>query len=366
MILPPFRIFEWVIGRKFANPPIRFDLASSAGPVWTVGQILALGNGLPDFDEIKCTYAFAAGGRALREAIAEFHGVDPDWVVVMTGASEAMSMILCLAARPNANVVFPAPVYSAFEAMAQAWGFGTRRYSLSRQDGFKQRALSVRQAVDRDTVLALVNTPHSPTGAVMPRSEIASLAAELSELGVPLVVDEVYHPLYFGVPESSAASIANVIVLGDMSKSLSLPGLRVGWLIDADAERRKQLVNARTHFTISNSPIGEAIATHALVHRNALLSRSLEVCSENLGALSALMDAANNSLSWVKPEGGTLAFPWFRDGRNSRPFCEVLANAGVLVAPGDCYDTPEHLRIGLGAETDDFRQALSIIERALQ
>ena len=60
----------------------------------------------------------------------------------------------------------------------------------------------------------------------------------------------------------------NTIVVGDLSKALSLPGLRIGWLIDRDARRRERLIDLRSYFTISGSPLTEAIAAHALANRD--------------------------------------------------------------------------------------------------
>jgi aspartate/methionine/tyrosine aminotransferase len=70
-------------------------------------------------------------------------------------------------------------------------------------------------------------------------------------------------------------------------------------------------------------------------------------------------------LAWAPPAGGTTCFPWLRDGRDSRPLCEALAKAGVLVAPGDCFDAPSHLRIGFGAQREGYAEALEIFAAVL-
>src|SRR5690606_972418 len=182
--------------------------------------------------------------------------------------------------------------------------------------------------------------------------------------GIPVVVDEVFHPLYYDTKQETAAGLRNVIVIGDMSKAFSLAGLRIGWIIDADTERRERIINARSYFTVSGSPLTEAVAVHALRNSDRLLSRLISTCSANLEKLEIMMDCSD-VLSWVRPIGGTTCFPWFTDGRNSRPFCKSLAEAGVLIVPGDCFGAPEHMRIGLGARTDDFEQALGILQKAL-
>jgi len=95
MDLPSFKLDHWLSKYDFATPPITHNLASSTGPRWTVGELRALGDGVSVEDTIL-SYAPPEGGRALREAVADFHGADPDWVVTTTGASEALSILFCL------------------------------------------------------------------------------------------------------------------------------------------------------------------------------------------------------------------------------------------------------------------------------
>lgn len=365
MNLPPFALEHWLSKYEFRVSPVRYDLASSTGPRWTLAELQALPKGDLDVAGLALAYAPPEGSRALREAVAARHGVDPDWVVATTGASEAFSILLCLAAETGGNVVLPHPAFPAFAAMANAWRLAVREYALRREDGFQHGASLVLDALDERTVLALVNTPHNPTGAICPRSEIERIAADCRGRGIPLVVDEVYHPLYHGERQASAAGIDNVVVVGDLSKALSLPGLRIGWIVDADAERRKRIVNARSYFTVSGSPVNEAIAAHALLNAETLLARLASVASANLARLSDVIENAPDVLAWVRPQGGTVAYPWFVDGRNSRAFCEDLAEAGVLVVPGDCFGAPAHIRIGIGAQAEGFEAATIILQNAV-
>jgi aspartate/methionine/tyrosine aminotransferase len=273
--------------------------------------------------------------------------------------------VFCLLAEPGANVVLPRPGFSAIPVMAQAWGLQVRNYELARAAGFQQSAERILAALDERTRLAVVNSPHNPTGSVMPPIEVAKLAEALAGRGIPLLVDEVYHPLYFGAAAPSAARLRNTIVVGDMSKALSLSGLRIGWLIDRDAARRERLIDLRSYFTISGSPITEAIAAIALAARHAILERLESVTRRNLELLDEFMHRERNVLAWVRPAGGTIGFPWWVDGRDARPFCETLASAGVLMAPGDCFDAPAHFRVGFGAQAERFRDALRITSDAL-
>ena len=365
MHLPPFLLDQWLAAHEFASPPIRYNLASSTGPPWTFGELLALGDGdlKKELSELGVSYVPPEGTEALRRAIAELHDVAPDWVVVTTGASEALSALFCLAAEPGASIVVPNPGFPGFAAMAGAWGLKVTTYELERKTGFAQTADLVLAAVNRETRLVLVNSPHNPSGSVMPPAEIARLSAVLAERGIPLIVDAVYHPLYFGTPMPSAAKVLNAIVVGDLSKAMSLSGLRIGWLIDRDARRRERLINLRSYFTVSGSPITEKIAVHALAHRHVILSRLQDVTRTNLAMLDEFMNAQRGTIGWVRPSGGTVAFPWRLDGRDARPMCEGLARKGVLVAPGDCFEAAAHFRVGFGAQMTGFQQALDIASR---
>jgi hypothetical protein len=90
---PPFLRDRWLAAHEFASPPIRFNLASSTGPAWTLSELLALGGeaAREDLDGIRLSYAPPERSKLLRERIAQFYGVDPDWVVVTTSASEALT-----------------------------------------------------------------------------------------------------------------------------------------------------------------------------------------------------------------------------------------------------------------------------------
>jgi aspartate/methionine/tyrosine aminotransferase len=362
MDLPPFLLNQWLESHLGAN----HALAGSTGPRWTAGDILALGERPPDLGAVALDYGSPEGEANLREEIARYQAVDPDWVVVTNGASEAVLLVLLALASTGGNVVLPFPGYPAFAGAGAAMRLPPRLYRLDRERGFGLDADAVAGEADDETVLVVANSPHNPTGAIVPHGECAALADALGEKGTPLLVDEVYHPIYFGEPNPSAATLENVIVVGDMSKALALPGMRIGWVIDRDAARRERMINARSHLTVSSSPILEALALHALRNRDAILQRTRSIAAANLASLTGFMDEMRDVLEWVPPRGGLQAFPWFRDGRDSRPFCDRLAEKGVALMPGDCFGMPDHARIGFGSQAGGIDAALDIVGRELR
>ena len=311
MHLPPFLLDHWLAEHEFADVPIRYNLASSAGPKWTFGQLLDLDDGglRERLRGIPVTYGPPQGDRALREQIARLHDVDPDWVIVTTGASEALLIILCLAAEPGASVALPNPGYPATEVYAKAWGLTVQHYPISREKRFAMDAASVLASIDSSTRLAVVNSPHNPTGAVMTHAETQKLAQELGARGIALVADEVFHHVYFEESQPSAAGMENVVQIGDFSKSLSLSGLRLGWIIDSDPARRTRILDGRSYFTISSAPLMESFATVALRSAKVLISRLNQVTRANLEELEGFMARHAGLIDWVKPEAVRLHSP---------------------------------------------------------
>src|SRR5580704_1292608 len=177
MELPPFLLDRWIEQKQDPDSKIEYDLASSTGPVWTLRELLALADGdeMEGLLDSPISYTNATGTPALRAAIAELEGVEPDAVQVVTGASEALLILFFLAAEPGANVVLPNPGFPANTALAESLGIAVRYYQLRAENWFCMDPDEIRRLVDGDTRMLLVNTPHNPSGAVLTDEEMETL-----------------------------------------------------------------------------------------------------------------------------------------------------------------------------------------------
>src|SRR5580698_4983404 len=177
MELPPFLLDRWIEQKQDPDSTIEYDLASSTGPVWTLRELLAVAGGeeLENLLETPISYTAATGTPALRSAIAELEGVEPDAVQVVTGASEALLILFFLAAESGANVVLPKPGFPANTALAESLGIAIRYYTLRAENQYRVDLDEIRRLVDRNTRLLLVNSPHNPTGAVLSDEEMQGL-----------------------------------------------------------------------------------------------------------------------------------------------------------------------------------------------
>jgi aspartate/methionine/tyrosine aminotransferase len=357
MQLKPFLLDMWLDTYEHG---IEFDLAASTGPSWTLNEILNLAKDeeRERFLNHKVVYSRPAGADSLRSAIAEMHGVDAEAVQVVTGASEALLILMWLAAEPGANVILPQPGFTTFSALPESLRLETRFYTLRKENAFRIDVEEVKKLADRNTKLILVNSPHNPTGATISDAELDSLHEFTSSRGIQLVSDEVYYPIFHGQPTKSASRLPHATVIHDFSKAFPLSGVRAGWMIEHDAKRRKEYWTARCYFSITSNSAGEFLAELAMRHRDVVLGRTQKVASENLRQLGRFMSEHQETIGWIAPRGGMTAFPWLVSGEDSRAFCKGAAERGILLAPGDCFDAPPHFRLGFAAISDKFPDAL--------
>ena len=280
----------------------------------------------------------------------------------MTGASEALVVLMWLAAEPGANVIIPLPGFTTFSALPESLGLQTRFYRVRRENGFRIDTDEIKRLADSKTKLILVNSPHNPTGATIGDSEMEDLHDFTAERGIQLVSDEVYHPIYHGRQTKSAARLPHATIIADLSKALSIPGVRTGWMIEHDAQRRQRYWTARAYFSICNTSTGEILSEIAIRKRDVVLGKTQDAATRNLKLLERFMADHRDVLGWIPPQGGMTAFPWLVSGEDDRPFCRAAAERGILLAPGDCFDAPSHFRLGFAAAGDNFSQALDRFE----
>lgn len=353
MQLKPFLLDMWL---DTYEHNIEFNLGASTGPTWTVNEILSLAGDdeRERFLNHKVVYSRPAGAEGLRAAIAEMQGVASESVQVVTGASEALVVLMWLAAAPGVNVILPHPGFTTFSALPESLGVEIRYYAVHKDNNFSIDVEEIKRLADANTKLILVNSPHNPTGATISDAEFDSLHEFSSARGIQLVSDEVYHPIYHGRITQSAARLPHATVIHDFSKAFPLSGVRIGWMIEHDQKRREQYWNARTYFSISNNTCGEMLAEIAMRNRHIVLGKTQETASRNVQRLDGFMAEHRETLGWIRPQGGMTAFPWLLSGEDARPFCQAAAERGILLVPGDCYDVPSHFRLGFAAATEEM------------
>ena len=365
MKLVPFVLEEWLA--KYRDS-VAHHLGMSTGPKWTLAELRGLMTDAEReaFDGAALTYCPTQGSEPLRAALAAMYGAHPEEILVFNGGAEALLALFFVRGEPGGNVVVPTPSFSPFVEVPTALGVETRRYALRFENGFALDADEVMRLVDDRTKLILLNTPHNPSGALAGEDAVRTLDAFAQRRGIPLVVDEVYHPIYHGTHARSVGEYSRASVLGDFSKSFSLPGLRIGFMLERDAKLREELANAHSYFTTSTNILGELLAEVATRHRETIWNRARSVTAENLALLDEWAARHEQQLEWLRPSGSLTAFPRLRGVTDARPFCVAAAERGVLVAVGAAFGAPAHFRIGFGLAMPRYGEALDILGEVLE
>jgi N-succinyldiaminopimelate aminotransferase len=249
-----------------------------------------LGQGFPDVDgppgvisravealeNGQNQYAPGTGVPALREAIVRHQGrhygldLDPDrQVCVTTGCTEGVAAALLGLVDDGEEVVVLEPYYDSYVAMIQMAG-GVRRPVTLRWPDFRLDADELRAAVGPRTRFILLNSPHNPTGAVLTRDELQSVADVAIEHDLVVITDEVYEHLVFDdhehVPLATLPGMfERTLTLSSAGKSYSFTGWKVGWAT-GPAELVDAVLAAKQWLTFtSGAPLQPAVA-HALDH----------------------------------------------------------------------------------------------------
>jgi N-succinyldiaminopimelate aminotransferase len=217
-----------------------------------------LGQGFPDTDGPPSLLADAAanitgglnqyppgiGVPALREAVAahqkRFYGqeVDPDAVLVTSGATEAIAAAVLALCEPGDEVVTFEPYYDSYAATIALAGAVMRPVALrpvasTGTFGFDPDEL--RRAFSARTRVVLVNSPHNPTGAVFDAEQLTLIGELATEAGAMVVTDEVYEHMTFDwrphVPMATLPGMAErTLTISSAGKTFSVTGWKVGWV----------------------------------------------------------------------------------------------------------------------------------------
>jgi aspartate/methionine/tyrosine aminotransferase len=215
----------------------------------------------------------------------------------------------------------------------------------------------------------VLNVPNNPTGHVPDPVTFRAVSDLAADAGATLLVDEVYRFLEHDrlplLPAGADLGPHGVSV-GVLSKSFALAGLRIGWLATRDAGLLDRAARFKDYTTICASAPAEILGLIALRARDRVLARSRSIVDANLALLDATFERHADRLRWVRPRGGPVGFPALDADVPVERFAEeLLAEEGVLIAPGSIFGHPgNHFRLGFGRT--DLPAALAGFERFLE
>lgn len=310
-------------------------------------------------------YGHTNGSPALRAEIAGlYRGAGPEHVLVTTGTAEANFLIAWTLLGPEDEAVVMLPNYMQLPLLARAWSGTVREWWLRHGEGAWTADLDeLKRLVTSRTKAIFLCSPNNPTGAVLPVEVLNAVAAVADRVGAYVVADEVYRGAERDghLSPSSWGRNPRTIVTGGLSKAYGLPGLRVGWIV-APSDLIAVLWAGHDYTTIAPGYLSDRLALMALIPRTRqrLLARTRQILTENLRTLTSWADGLSETLEWVRPQAGAIAFLRYHAAVNSTELAERLRrDHSVLVVPGDHFKMDGYLRVGFGMEQRILEEGLA-------
>lgn len=332
-----------------------FDLAS------TVDNVISLGVGEPDFqtpwsvrktaidtlEKKRIVYSANSGLAELRAEISKYIDkkinvkYDPEHEVIVTvGGSEAIDISIRALVNPGDEVLIVEPCFVCYAPIVELTGGIPVTINTRIEDNFKLTAELLREKITDKTKLLILPFPNNPTGAIMTKEDLESIAEVLRDTNIMILSDEIYSELTYGRKHCSITQIDGMkertVLINGFSKAFAMTGWRLGYLAAPEPIVR-QILKIHQYVIMCSPTISQYAAIEALQHCEREVKNM--VAEYNIRR-RLLVDSFNKmGLTCFNPEGAFYVFPCIKStGLNSEEFCErLLESQKVAVVPGNAF-----------------------------
>lgn len=300
-------------------------------------------------------YSASEGIPELRQAISQkekrVNGIDvsADNVVVTSGISEGIQMIMAALIDAGDEILLPGPTYPPYISYARFFGGKPVTYKTAEENGWQPDIEDLRSKISKKTRGIVVINPNNPCGALYSEKVTKAIVDIAGEYDLPVISDEIYDQIIYEKTFISTAKLADdvpVIGLNGFSKAYLMTGWRLGYIYFHDREGRlqelKQCIEKEARIRLcANTPVQKAGV--------AALNGPQEHVKETIGKLRQRRDYAwkrlneIEGLSCSKPEGAFYVFPKIHQTgsrwKTDKDFVlDLLKETGVLFVHGSGFD----------------------------
>ena len=301
-------------------------------------------------------YTSAQGDAAVREAIAGYirktHGVEADanYIYMTCGAAASLTISLSAICVPGDEVITFAPYFTEYKVFSET--AGAKLIALdSDPDTFQIDLYKLEEAINERTAAVLINSPNNPSGVVYREETIIRLAQILrnksAQFGktIYLITDEPYRELVYGgvtVPYLTK-DYPHTVVCYSYSKSLSLPGERIGYVfVNPSADHAKELYLAVCGAGRALGYVCAPSLFQKMIARCQGVTSDVSVYERNRDLLAGAL--TQYGFSCVRPDGAFYLFVRSPEP-DANAFCERAKQFNLLLVPGDDFGCKGYVRI---------------------
>ena len=333
---------------------------------------------LQDTDSLQVHgYTSAVGDLATRQAIAgdlnrRYNaGVKPENLFIGCGAAPELVSVFRALAVENAEILAVAPYFPEYKPFVEGAGAKFKVVAPDIPD-FQIKLSAVEEALTENTVAIILNSPNNPSGVVYTQETLTALAALLTrksgEYGHPIyiVADEPYRELtYGGVVAPFIPNIyPDTVVCYSYSKSLSLPGERIGYVyVPEQATDSAALYAAVAGAARACGHVCAPSLLQKVIARCTHLRPDLEAYDRNRKALYEGLTAMGYEMA--KPDGAFYLFIK-APGGDANAFSEKAKQKDLLLVPGDGFGCPGYFRICYCVSYEMIQKSLPVFEELIK
>ena len=318
-------------------------------------------------------YTSAPGAPEVRAAVAQdlnrrfTAGVSADNLYMTAGAAAALSACFKALAMPGDEFVAIAPFFPEYRCFVEQ-GAGAKLVVCPPAKDFQIHLAALEGCLNEHTKAVIVNSPNNPSGAVYTRETLTALSGLLREASakyghpIYLISDEPYREIVYGVEVPWLPALYhNTLVCYSWSKSLSLPGQRIGYaLVPPCVEDWQQVYAAVCGAGRALGYVNAPALFQRVVAQLPGNSADLSIYRENRDTLyNALVQAGYEC---PRPDGAFYLFPAVPGG-DAAAFSRRAMEKDVLVVPGDGFGCPGHVRISYCVKPAMLRRSLELFRQ---
>jgi aminotransferase len=319
-------------------------------------------------------YTENAGLAALREMIARHHAIPErdlcENVIVTVGSEEAVYLAMSAMLDPGEEVLIPEPGYPAYKNIALLLGAKPVTYPITQGTGLVARAEAIEPLLTERTRGLILNAPSNPFGTIDDAQELSKIARLAETRGFLVLSDEIYRDLLYRTepPASIARMTGASIFVSGLSKSCSMTGFRLGYLIGS-AKLVKHATFAH-QMLVTCAPRIAQLAAMEIFKEPRRLSANLPYYEASRAALRSVAHELPTDAPLFLGDGAFYAILDVSKYARGDPLAlalELLEKEDVVVVPGVAFGPSGHWfwRLSYAAGAEASREGLHRIGRFL-
>ncbi len=323
------------------------------------------------------SYSAGNGFESTRQAIADNlnkrYGTDYDASNLYMTCGAAASLSISLAAlieEPTDEIVVLAPFFPEYTVFIESQG--GKMVLVEARDDMQLHAEDVEKVLTKNTRAVLINTPNNPAGVIYSKEALKELAAVLEkkskEIGRPIYIlsDEPYRELVL-VDDAEVAWVpslyANTVVCYSWSKSLSLPGERIGYILVPGSVEDKDLMPAIGGAGRSLGYVCAPTLMQKVIERCVDVEPDVEVYKKNRDLLFDALTEIGYQVA--KPAGAFYLFIKSPDG-DSETFSDRAKEYDMLVVPGTGFGSKAFMRLSYCVDTETCKKSIPVFKEMME